>query len=337
MLVNPSGIEENFMIKSCSVSNYLQRDGFVMVSNLLISHQSELGINNRELATLVKIMKNARNFRLSDSQLDPTVSPRTLQRTRKSLVDKGLLTFKIWKTADEEGHIRTEGITYDLSLLEEKLQNISDCIAKDRDEEATRESDNYIMEFGEDSPMANFLTSWKDHYGDNYYLSPYEKKWYNNLSEEEQRYIGRIFEYCEYSKLFKTITPRIVLFIKNRQRWNQLKEYCTEMFPESECRKFTEEELDNFKYDIADSAKENNISSFVVDAEKECLKKKEKVDVKEEKIKDIVDFIKRDNNDLRNTDDDDEIMVTEAHRDWLIKELETLKGEKINKGEYYEL
>lgn len=116
------------MINSCAVSNYIQRDGFVMVSNLLISHQEELNINNRELNFLIKVMKHKENYKLHDSQLDPTVSSRTLQRIRKSLVDKEILNYKVWKTTDELGHIRTEGITYDLSQLEEKLQNLSNEI-----------------------------------------------------------------------------------------------------------------------------------------------------------------------------------------------------------------
>lgn len=214
------------MVKSCSVSNYIQRDGFVMVSNLLISYQEELNITNRELTFLIKVMKHKENYKLHDTRLDPTVSPRTLQRCRKSLTDKGLLTYKVWKYTDEKGHIHTEGITYDLSQLEEKLQQISNKIAEEKDIEATKEAENYIIEYGEDSPMAEFVTSWENHYGDNYILSPLEKNWYNGLKPEEQECIGRIFEYCEDYKLFKEITPRLALFMKNKYRFDQLKSFC---------------------------------------------------------------------------------------------------------------
>ena len=222
------------MIKSCAVSNYIQRDGFVMVSNLLISHQEELGITNKELNFLIKVMKHKENYKLHDSILDPTVSSRTLQRLRKALSDKGILTYKIWKTTDEKGHIRTEGITYDLSPLEEMLQEISNNIASEKDREVAKEAENYLIEFGEDSPMGKFLRDWENHYGDNYTLTPYERNWYNNLTEEEQKYISAIFDYCEENKLFKSITPRLALFIKNKQRFDQLKSYYEEYYIEED-------------------------------------------------------------------------------------------------------
>lgn len=222
------------MIKSCAVSNYIQRDGFVMVSNLLISHQEELGITNKELNFLIKVMKHKENYKLHDSVLDPTVSSRTLQRTRKSLVDKGILTYKVWKCTDEKGHIHTEGITYDLSLLEEKLQDISNEIAYEKDIEASKEAENYLIEFGEESPMGKYLRDWENHYGDNYTLTPYERNWYNNLSEKEQKYVGCIFDYCMDNKLFKSITPRLALFIKNVQRWDQLKHYYEDSYVEED-------------------------------------------------------------------------------------------------------
>ena len=179
-------------------------------------------------------MKHKENYKLHDSVLDPTVSTRTLSRMRKSLVEKEILTYKIWKTTDEKGHIKTEGITYDLTPLEEKLQAISNAIAAEKDAEVAKEAENYLIEFGENSPMGKFLRDWEDHYGDNYTLTPYERKWYNNLSEEEQKYISCIFDYCADNKLFKSITPRLALFIKNKQRWDQLKSYYEEYYIEEE-------------------------------------------------------------------------------------------------------
>ena len=83
-------------MKSSSVSNYIQRDGFVMVSNLLISYQSELGITDRELMFIIKAIKHKENYKLHDEQLDPNVSARTLQRCRKTLKEKGYF----YKTLD---------------------------------------------------------------------------------------------------------------------------------------------------------------------------------------------------------------------------------------------
>ena len=215
-------------MKNFMVSNYLQRDGFVMVSNLLIAHQEKLDLTDRELLFIIKCIKHKENYKLHDSQLDPSVSPRTLQRCRKSLTDKGYLQYKVWKYTDENGHISTEGITYDFSGLEEKLQEISDFIAEEKNSQIEKDAENYIIEFGEESPMSKFLRDWENHYGDSYKLSQSEKIWYNKLSKEEQEYIGKIFDYCLDYKLFREITPRISLFMKTPSRWKALKEYVEE-------------------------------------------------------------------------------------------------------------
>ena len=213
-------------MNSCAVSNYIQRDGFVMVSNLLITYREQLGISNKELLFIIEVMKHKEDYKLHDEVLDPTVSPRTLQRRRKSLKDKGLLNFTVWRHTDENGHIYTEGITYDLSPLEEKLQEISNALAAEKVKKIEKEAENYILEYDEESPMAKYLSDWEEHYGDKYKVSATEKKWYNNLKEEDQKCIEKIFEYCEDNKLFGSITPRLALFMKNVIRWTQLKDYC---------------------------------------------------------------------------------------------------------------
>ena len=228
-------------MKSCSVSNYIQRDGFVMVSNLLIAYQQELELSNRNLNFIIKVMKHKENYKLHDNQLDPTISERTLQRCRKELKEKGYLDFKVWKTRDSEGHIKTEGITYDLSGLEEALQKISNSIAEEKDILAEKEAENYIIEYGESSPLAKFIKDWERHYGDIYHLSDYEKRWYNNLSEIEQNYISAIFDYCEDNKLFKEITPRLALFAKTKERFRQLKDYYDETYVDVSMYDLTED------------------------------------------------------------------------------------------------
>jgi len=250
---------EGRKMKSCSVNNYLQRDGFVMVSNLLIDYQNELGLSNSELNFIIKTLRHKENYKLHDNQLDPTVSKRTLQRYRKKLTEIGYLEFKVWKYTDEKGHIHTEGITYDWTNLEKRLQEISDAKAAKKEAEINQEAEDYIIEFGENSPMAKFLTDWENHYGDTYFLNPLEKNWYNNLSKEEQELIGRIFDYCEDNKLFKSITPRLALFMKSKQRFNQLKRYAKDIPEEFEVpdhveveeRELTvEEQIEKLKQEI---------------------------------------------------------------------------------------
>lgn len=282
-------------MKSSSVSNYIQRDGFVMVSNLLISYQSELGITDRELMFIIKAIKHKENYKLHDEQLDPNVSARTLQRCRKSLKEKGYLNYKVWKYTDEKGHIHTEGITYDFSPLEEELQRISNLIAEEKESQINKEAENYIIEYGENSPIVKYMEDWENHYGDKYRLTPAEKQWYNKLSEEEQECISRIFDLCEDMHLFKEITPRLILFVKTASRWKQLKEY------------------------VNDNPKENIVSCLNEEPEEIIIEPKK---VKIDKKLIIEKEIKRAEEALAGNLDDIQKMVWE---DYLKDKLEELK------------
>lgn len=282
-------------MKSSSVSNYIQRDGFVMVSNLLISYQSELGITDRELMFIIKAIKHKENYKLHDEQLDPNVSARTLQRCRKSLKEKGYLNYKVWKYTDEKGHIHTEGITYDFSSLEEELQRISNLIAEEKESQINKEAENYIIEYGENSPIVKYMEDWENHYGDKYRLTPAEKQWYNKLSEEEQECISRIFDFCEDMHLFKEITPRLILFVKTASRWKQLKEY------------------------VNDNPKENIVSCLNEEPEEVIIEPKK---VKIDKKLIIEKEIKRAEEALAGNLDDIQKMVWE---DYLKDKLEELK------------
>ncbi len=282
-------------MKSSSVSNYIQRDGFVMVSNLLISYQSELGITDRELMFIIKAIKHKENYKLHDEQLDPNVSARTLQRCRKSLKEKGYLNYKVWKYTDEKGHIHTEGITYDFSPLEEELQRISNLIAEEKESQINKEAENYIIEYGENSPIVKYMEDWENHYGDKYRLTPAEKQWYNKLSEEEQECISRIFDFCEDMHLFKEITPRLILFVKTASRWKQLKEY------------------------VNDNPKENIVSCLNEEPEEIIIEPKK---VKIDKKLIIEKEIKRAEEALAGNLDDIQKMVWE---DYLKDKLEELK------------
>ena len=282
-------------MKSSSVSNYIQRDGFVMVSNLLITYQSELGITDRELMFIIKAVKHKENYKLHDEQLDPSVSARTLQRCRKSLKEKGYLNYKVWKYTDEKGHIHTEGITYDFSPLEEELQRISNLIAEEKESQINKEAENYIIEYGKKTPIIKYMEDWENHYGDKYRLTPAEKQWYNKLSEEEQECISRIFDFCEDMHLFKEITPRLILFVKTTLRWKQLKEY------------------------VNDNPKENIVSCLNEEPE-EVIVEPKKVKIDKKLI--IEKEIKRAKEALAGNLDDIQKMVWE---DYLKDKLEELK------------
>src|SRR5574344_1398640 len=95
-----------------------------MISNLIMDNQVRLNITNEEFAFIVKIYRHVKRYKRNDSDIDSTVSTRTLQRRRKSLKDTGLINYTVYRKRDDSGHITTDGISYDLSPLEEKLQAI---------------------------------------------------------------------------------------------------------------------------------------------------------------------------------------------------------------------
>lgn len=218
-------------IYASPVKNYLQRNGFVMVSNLLIDFQQELGITELELSFIIKIMKNVKGYAIHDRDLDPTVCSRTLSRRRNSLRDKGLLNFSTIKEQDPKtGTFSTKGISYDLSLLEERLQEISDKIEEGRVRRIKEEikDSNYIVENGDSSPLERYQKDYKKTYGKDYILTEAELKKYNELSDEEKQMIGYIFAYCKDRELFGKIIPKLALFFKVKFRFDDLKEYCFE-------------------------------------------------------------------------------------------------------------
>ena len=227
-------------IYSTPVRNYIQRNGFVMVSNLLLDFQQELGITESELSFIIKIMKNKNGYAIHDKDLDSTVCTKTLSRKRNSLKEKGLLRFSIIKSQDPiTGTFKTDGISYDLSPLEEKLQIISDKIESEREEKIKQHltKENKVVETTEDSPLETFKKDYLNYYGIEYILNEYELKKYNSLSNEEKNMISYIFNYCSDNDLFGKIVPRLSLFFKTKFRFDELRRYCRE-------NGFTEEKIE---------------------------------------------------------------------------------------------
>ena len=210
--------------------NFLQRNGFVMVSNLLLEFQQELEISDLEMAFIIKVMKNRPGYAITDAELDPTVSSKTLSRRRTGLKAKGLLNYSIIKKQDPyTGYFATVGICYDLSKLEEKLQMISNEIDKENCKEIEKdiEKNNYIID--NDNTLNKFKSDWENYYGKKYNISSEEIKWFNNLSEEDKKCITVIFSYFEENNLFDKLTPRLSLFMKVKFRFAELKKYYNSM------------------------------------------------------------------------------------------------------------
>ena len=220
-------------IKSNPTTNYLQRNGFIMVSNLLIDYQEELGITDDELVFITKIMKNSSGWRLHDCDISKTVSSKTLQRRRKSLKEKGLLDYKTITITNSLGQKFNDGIMYDLSSLEEKLQSISDRIESEKINQIKQEiednglevSDDLVEEISE-TPLSKFQKDWYNYYGTKYELSKAERDEFNSLKPEIKNCFKYVFQYCIDKNLLSKITPRISLFLKTKFRLNDLISWC---------------------------------------------------------------------------------------------------------------
>ena len=217
-------------IYSSPLKNYLTSAGFVAVSNLLLDYQLELGLTEGELLFIIKVLRHKDGFVIHDDNLDQTVSSRTLSRRRNSLREKGYLTFNIVKKQDEKGCYITEGISYDFSPLEEKLQKLANKITEKTEtkfKKAAEESGRKI----EDENIQKFKEEYEEYYGVPYNLNDFEYKKYEELPEEEKHLIKRIFEYCKCYDLLGTIVPRLSLFFKSKFRFDELKEF-DRAFPE---------------------------------------------------------------------------------------------------------
>ena len=104
-----------------------------MVSNLLLDFQEELDISDSELLFLIKILKKRNSPIIHDNELDKNSSSRTMLRRRTSLKEKGLINYSIVKKQNEKGTYQTDGVMYDLSPLEEKLQSISNKLEEKKE------------------------------------------------------------------------------------------------------------------------------------------------------------------------------------------------------------
>ena len=215
-------------VYSSVVKNYIQRNGFVMVSNLLLDFQDELGITEGELVFIIKILRNKTNLSIHDEELDSSVSSRTLSRRRNSLKEKGLLNFSVLKKQNENGKFQTAGISYDLSPLEKKLQELSDILESKKKsyiQQEITEQEIIVEDNEENSPLIEYQKEYEDYYGVPYQFNKFEISKYNSLSDENKKLIAYIFEYCRANNLLDKIVPRLSLFFKTSFRFADLKKW----------------------------------------------------------------------------------------------------------------
>ena len=222
-------------VYSSPFKSFLLRNGYSQVSNLLFDYQKELDISDGELLLILRIIRNKNNAIIHDEKLDPTVSSKTLSRRRNSLKEKGLLNFSVVKKQEEIG-FSTKGISYDLSPLEDKLQEISDILEEKQEKELNNyiKQEKFTVEEEDLEPLDCFIKDYEKTYGKKYNPSKYEIDEYNKLDEDSKKAIAYIFKYCTDKKILGEIVPRLSLFFKTKFRYNDLINYFEENFKTDE-------------------------------------------------------------------------------------------------------
>ncbi len=103
--------------------------GFTVLPNTLIDHQCELGITDAELLLITKVSRNSPDWHIHDNDIPGNMSPRTLQRTRRSLKQKDYLDFTVHKRVNDNRDGKkhyTTGITYNFAGIADKLRSLND-------------------------------------------------------------------------------------------------------------------------------------------------------------------------------------------------------------------
>jgi hypothetical protein len=220
--------------------NSLLDNGFVMIPNILIDKQEELGITDDELLFIIKCMRHQDGYKIHDSQLSETASSKTMQRRRKSLKDKGYLEVEIHKMQKEDGTWMTEGLVYVFKGL---MIALNEIYAKEQSERSKQEQvlpkksahhNNKYNTSRKEVPaeVVEYMDEYKLKYGVDYKLTSDEKLLLENATPEFLRSIKYIPDYTayqkEYGKLPTSFTGRLVFFQKVLWRQAELIEFANQ-------------------------------------------------------------------------------------------------------------
>ena len=110
---------ENKIIEKNGIHN---KDGWSPIPNILFDCQDELELSDLELLFIIRIYRFSEGFSVKNERL--SLCDRTIQKTRKSLHEKGLIDYCVKRERKADGTIITKGTTYNLSLLKERLDSI---------------------------------------------------------------------------------------------------------------------------------------------------------------------------------------------------------------------
>lgn len=124
-------LKENAMAENLRVrhGNYFIDFGFTSLSNLLLDYQEALEISDTELLFLLKTMRYSNGYTIKNANL--SFCDKTIQKIRKSLTNKGYLSYTIISGKNSDGTFYTEGCKYDFSGLDRKLAEFAILIEKE--------------------------------------------------------------------------------------------------------------------------------------------------------------------------------------------------------------
>lgn len=217
--------------------NLILDQGFIMVPNLLLDYQEDLGLSDDELLFIIKVLRHHETFRIHDKDLSQSVSEKTLQRRRASLKNKGYLDTTVFKSQDANGTWITNGITYDFTKLLLAISEIYNSKNKVEAKEEPRKIPKQIKQ-SHSKEVNEFITEFESKYNYKYKLTQEEELLLKNASPEFIRSIPYILKYVndkgEAGDLPEGFTPKLIFFLKVDFRKEELIKYASELIEEKE-------------------------------------------------------------------------------------------------------
>jgi hypothetical protein len=218
-------------------------DNFTIIPNELLDGMEELELNEKEIIFVLKLLRHERNWIHSNKKTFSEISEKTIYRRKSGLIKKNVLKKTIVKRTFDET-IKTEGVIYDLSPLEEFIYKKRELIKEEAKEKVILLET--ITEKNSNDEIISFINKKINLFFDN--LSEYKRqvlndnypKFFNLLkytpSKKElsewraKEYSVDMFNYfdsyleaiVEQEDTFngELITPRLSLLISNKTRYN---------------------------------------------------------------------------------------------------------------------
>lgn len=237
------------------ISTYGQKvldSGFHSIPNLILDHQRELNLTDKELLFFIKVTHFFKKKFITDNELNMESSRVTLFRIRKNLIEKGYLELKTLYDQSDNGHIKGIGTCYDWTGLITALNNlpmfqnetdVSICYADVQNETPSIKMKHIIGNKGKECIVKEsivkedkkpngfsnpniklFQQQWIENYPGKYVVSSYPK-WGKQL-QNLFKAVEPIYNGQAYEKLIECMQR----YFKSKKKWHVESNYSFDVF-----------------------------------------------------------------------------------------------------------